>query len=368
MTDTASNRTATVPYRVRFDECAADGLARTSALLRYAQDVAWIHSERLGFDRDWYAARGLTWLVRAARVVVLRAVPLGTTLDVSTTVDGFRKVWARRRTEGASPTARSRSGPTPTGSSSMPAACRPACRPSSPPSTASCPAPFEPGRVALPPTPAGAAVHRGLVRPQDVDPLGHVNNAAYLDYLEEALLDGGPAAAAAVAAIPRTVRIEYLFQAVPGTVVTGSTWRDEPATGASRWAWRLTDDDGADLARGTLDGRGGTPDSPTRPGSRQERSMTRTVFRGGSVFDGTGVGSTAGRRRRGGRPDRRRRQRPGRRRRRRHRRQDAAARACSTATCTSPRATSTCGASSTRRSPTSSTRRRGTSRRRSGRA
>ena len=93
--------------------------------------------------------------------------------------------------------------------------------------------------------------------------MAHVNNAAYLDWLDEALLDSGPAAAAAVAAIPRTVRIEYLLQAVPGTVVTGSTWRDDPATGVeARWAWRLTDDDGADLARGTLDGRGGTPDNP----------------------------------------------------------------------------------------------------------
>ena len=263
MTDTASNRTATVPYRVRFDECAADGLARTSALLRYAQDVAWIHSERLGFDRDWYAARGLTWLVRAARVVVLRAVPLGTTLDVSTTVDGFRKVWARRRTDG-----RLADGTLAFWAHTdwviVDARGLPTRVPAEFPAVyGELPGPFEPGRVALPPTPAGAAVHRGLVRPQDVDPLGHVNNAAYLDYLEEALLDSGPAAAAAVAAIPRTVRIEYLLQAVPGTVVTGSTWRDEPATGdEARWAWRLTDDDGADLARGTLDGRGGTPDNP----------------------------------------------------------------------------------------------------------
>ena len=87
-----------------------------SALLRYAQDVAWIHSERLGFDRDWYAARGLTWLVRAAEVALVRAIPLGTTIDVSTTVAGLpqglgappdRRAPGRRR--------RSPSGPTPTG-------------------------------------------------------------------------------------------------------------------------------------------------------------------------------------------------------------------------------------------------------------
>ena len=30
-----------VPYRARFDECGANGLVRSSALLRYAQDLAW---------------------------------------------------------------------------------------------------------------------------------------------------------------------------------------------------------------------------------------------------------------------------------------------------------------------------------------
>ena len=42
-----------------------------------------------------------------------------------------------------------------------------------------------------PPTPDDAAVTRPRVRPQDVDPMGHVNNAAYIDYLEEALLAAG---------------------------------------------------------------------------------------------------------------------------------------------------------------------------------
>ena len=35
-----------------------DGRVRTSALLRYAQDLAWQHSDALGFDRAWYAGRG----------------------------------------------------------------------------------------------------------------------------------------------------------------------------------------------------------------------------------------------------------------------------------------------------------------------
>ena len=60
---------------MRFDEAAPDGRLRTSGLLRYAQDLAWIHSASLGFDRGWYGERGLTWLVRAANVAVLGRGP-----------------------------------------------------------------------------------------------------------------------------------------------------------------------------------------------------------------------------------------------------------------------------------------------------
>ena len=247
----AANRTATVAYRVRFDECGPDGTARTSAMLRYAQDVAWIHSERLGFDRDWYATRGLTWLVRAAQVTILRPVPLGTTLDVSTTVSGFRKVWARRRTDG-----RLADGTLAFWAHTdwviVDARGLPTRVPSEFPEVyGTMPGPFEPGRVPLPPTPAGASTHRGLVRPQDLDPLGHVNNAAYLDYLEEGLFAAGEAAATAVTTSPRSVWLEYLVQATPGATVEGSTWSDDAGAGepATR-AWRLTDEGGIELARG----------------------------------------------------------------------------------------------------------------------
>jgi acyl-CoA thioesterase FadM len=272
---TAANRTATVSYRVRFDECGQDGLARTSALLRYAQDVAWIHSERLGFDRDWYAGRGLTWLVRAARVVVLGPVPLGTTLEVSTTVSGFRKVWARRRTDG-----RLADGTLAFWAHTdwviVDARGLPTRVPAEFPAVyGAMPGPFEPGRVALQATPPDAARHEGIVRPQDLDPLGHVNNAAYLDYLEEAMLAGGPAPARGVAALPRTIRIEYLAQASPGAMVRGATWSDPTLAAhggeAEGWAWRLTDAAGADLARGRLENTGdaeeATGDEPAAAGS-----------------------------------------------------------------------------------------------------
>ena len=110
---------------------------------------------------------------------------------------------------------------------------------------------FEPGRVTLPAMPTdGGRPHRSLARPQDTDPMGHVNNAAYLDYFEEALLTEGGEAAALTAALPRRFRLEYVVPASPGTEVLGTVW---PLAGhEAGCAWRLDDEGGCELARGLL--------------------------------------------------------------------------------------------------------------------
>jgi acyl-CoA thioesterase FadM len=102
-------------YRVRFDEAGPDGRVRTATLLRYAQDVAWRHSEALGFDRAWYAERGLNWVVRGVELEVLRPIAMGTALRVATAVIGHRRIWARRLAEARCPTAISPPASSPTG-------------------------------------------------------------------------------------------------------------------------------------------------------------------------------------------------------------------------------------------------------------
>lgn len=240
----------TLPYRVRFDECGPDALVRSSALLRYAQDIAWAHSERMGFDRAWYAERGLAWVVRAAELVILAPVGLGETIDMSTAVTGFRRVWARRRTEGRladgslvfwghtdwvmTDTARGLPGRVPV---EFPAAFV------VPPGS------FEPGRVALPPTPPGAVGHDSVVRPQDLDPMGHVNNAVYVDYLEETLGQAAGVTAPVMVGSPRRIRIEYLVPAAAGARLRSEAWPLAIDAGEPGWAWRLTDGHGHELAR-----------------------------------------------------------------------------------------------------------------------
>lgn len=243
----------TVPYRVRFDECGPDGRVHSSSLLRYAQDIAWVHSEALGFTREWYDARGLAWVVRAAELVVLAPIRSGVTVHVSTAVVGFRRVWSRRRTE-----ARFEDG-------SMAfwghtdfvmldlARGMPGRVPDEFPATFEVPpGTFEPGRVALPATPDAAVIVRSAVRPRDIDPMGHVNNTVYMDYLEEAVLAAGDPGAAALAAIPRAIRLEYVVAAGPGESLLSAAWPVGDEAGG--WAWRLVDDEDRELARGRVTG------------------------------------------------------------------------------------------------------------------
>jgi acyl-ACP thioesterase len=234
------------PYRVRFDEAAPDGLLRTSVLLRYAQDLAWFHSASRGFDRGWYAERGLTWLVRAAEIDVLQPIRVGSDLVGTTRVVGSRRVWARRRTDLRTSDGviaadiridwlllDRRGSPT-------------RIPPEFGPIFGMHQQPVELARVDLPGAPDDARTTTIAVRPQELDPMDHVNNAVYADWVEEQVLSG--AGAADVRAIPRRLRLEYARAAAAGATVSATTWR-EPG---GPWACRIVEADGADVLRARL--------------------------------------------------------------------------------------------------------------------
>jgi acyl-ACP thioesterase len=237
------------PYRVRFDEGGPDGLIRTSVLLRYTQDLAGHHSSSRGFGRSWYAERGITWLVRAAEVAVVAPIAVGTELVGTTHVVGWRRVWARRRTEfrdaeGAvvswvhidwvllddrgTPTRIPREFDAVFGA---------------PPAT------FGLARVDLGEVPHAPAVRAEFtVRPQELDPMDHVNNAVYCDWLDEAVLAAG--GNAAVRAVPRLVRLEYARAAEPAAHLVADAWLDGEA-----WVCRVAEAEGAELLRARLEPR-----------------------------------------------------------------------------------------------------------------
>ncbi len=253
MTDASLGGTATTPsvhetaYRVRFDEAGPDGLLRTSGLMRFAQDLAWLHSTALGFGREWYAERGLTWLVRAAELEVLAAIPMGRDVAARTEVVGMRRVFARRRGEFRLPDgtlaawvhtdwvlidARGALTRIPPvfiemfGGIGLDASI---------------------GRLELPPTPPDAVRLQLTVRPHELDPMAHANNAVYLDWLEETVADAG--GEGDLAGIPRRYRLEYALAAEAGARVETAAWQADGS-----WSFRLAPGTtGPDLFRARLE-------------------------------------------------------------------------------------------------------------------
>jgi acyl-CoA thioesterase FadM len=231
-------------YRVRFDEATPDGLAKTSTLLGYLQDVAWRHSEVCGFPREWYAEGGLAWVVRAMDVTLAAPIRDGERLWVSTRIVGFRRVMARRHSE-----LRAADG-MPAGDAVVDWAMTDGHAPVRVPGEITgIPgverSSFVPTRVDLPQMPPGARVQEIVPRLRELDPMGHANNGVYLDWLDEAVTAAG--GADDVRAAARRYRVEYLRAAGPGVALRSIAWRDGPG-----WAWRLADDTG-DLVRGRLD-------------------------------------------------------------------------------------------------------------------
>jgi acyl-ACP thioesterase len=238
--------TCSFAYRVRFDEAAPDGLVRTSVLLRYAQDLAWFHSSARGFTRAWYRDRGLTWLARAAEVTVLGGMGVGEEFVGTTQVVGWRRVWARRRTDFVDASGSTvawmhvdwvlldgRGAPTRIPKEFEGIFWAPE-------------AAFQLGRVVLSAAPVSA--HRATfeVRPHELDPMDHVNNAVYADWLDERVIRAG--GTDMVRHIPRTVRLEYARAVEGGATVVADVWPD-----ADGWSCRLADADGADLLRARLE-------------------------------------------------------------------------------------------------------------------
>lgn len=247
-------REHTQEYRVRFDECGASGLLRSGGYLRMMQDLAWRHSEVMGFDRQWYRSNRLAWLVRFADLQVTGEARPGDTLQATTRVTGWRHVWARREShamvEG-----------TEVASALIDwvlidEAGRPARIPAGIAGRFTNGIPtFRPARLTLPEPPADAVSRAWSVGIRDLDPMRHVNNATYLDVLDEAVAaDTGGLAGHRP---PVRYQVEYLRPALPGHTVSVVRWS---ATDDGTLA-RCVDGDNQELvrARVTLGLAGGHP-------------------------------------------------------------------------------------------------------------
>jgi acyl-CoA thioesterase FadM len=190
---------------VRFDECDSRGQMRSAALLRHAQDLAWRHSEVLEYGRAWYEARGVGWVVRSVDMLIDQPPHSNEDLAGTTALVGFRHVMARRHTRLFSATGRviadaaidwvmtDQDG-------------RPVRFPQEFESfVRRVDATFAPIKIPAA-APSGVAIDVSIRR-ADIDPLGHVNHAAWLEIIEEAIAQVAPTH---LEALRRQIRMEYL--------------------------------------------------------------------------------------------------------------------------------------------------------------
>jgi medium-chain acyl-[acyl-carrier-protein] hydrolase len=237
------------PYRVRFEEATATETVRTAIYLAWAADIAWQHSTLLGFGRDWYTKRGLFWLVRAVRLDVFKPVRTYGDVFMTTQVTGYRRIAAHRHSE-----VRDASGELIAGLEIDWVMTNAKGVPTRVPEemlhfVADSAATFDMMKVALPPTPPDAAERTFRVRRRDLDPLNHVNNSVYIDYLEEALEAAGQGVL--LTAMPWRYEIDFVAAAERDNLLVGRTWPLEGGVDGAEGglAYRLSREDGTEIFR-----------------------------------------------------------------------------------------------------------------------
>ena len=256
--------TSTRDFRVRHYECDLYGHVNNANYLRYMQEAAFDASALAGYDTARYAAMGLLWLARETQIDFLQPLRYGDTVEVKTWVSGFRGATSRRRYEIRRAGTGEAAATAHTDWVLLDAAT---LRPVRIPSGMA--AAFFPEGVPavslprdsfpeVPPAPPGTFKIRRRVALWEIDPAGHVNNAAYLEYVEDCGMQviaahGWPAARMAeegFAIVIRQHRIEYIQPAVLDDELEISTWAFEVKRSSAQRHYAITRiSDGSRVAR-----------------------------------------------------------------------------------------------------------------------
>lgn len=230
-------------FRVRHYECDAYGHLNNIQYLRWMQEAAFGASAAVGYDFARYASLGKVWLVRDTDIEYLLPLGYDDEVQIKTWVLDFRRSHSRRRYEFILPRTGQLAARAATDWVLVDAATlRPAVVPEEM-QLAFCPegapkvgAPKAGApRVrfpASPPPPPNVFSVRTRAEWRDIDSMWHVNNAAYLGYLEEVVTrlcetHGWPMqrmSAAGFAIVARQHRIEYRQPAKLGDDLEVTTW------------------------------------------------------------------------------------------------------------------------------------------------
>ena len=244
-------------FRVRHSECDGYEHLRPGNYLRLMQETAFDASAAAGYDTATYRAMGAHWLVRETHIDFLQPIRYGDVVTIRTWVMDFRRIRSQRaygfRAAATGEllakavtdwvyldAATGRPAP-------IPDEMRRGFFPEGPPSEA---APRE--RFPVVGEPVGGAFRlRRRVAWRDIDAMRHMNNAAYLFYMEDARVQALEAEGRTLdrmAPLPRRIEIEYRLPALMGDEIEISTWETGLDMGTRHFAIaRLVD--GALLAQ-----------------------------------------------------------------------------------------------------------------------
>jgi acyl-CoA thioester hydrolase len=233
--------THTATFRVRHYECDAYGHVNNANYLRYMQEAAFDASEAVGWGFARYEAAGYQWLAYETDIEYLQPLRYGDLLEIKTWVADWRRVRSLRMYEmrkiGESElVARGQTDwvflDAKTG---YPIAITPEIVAAYSDGEVVEQAPPRKRATPAPPPPPGVFTHRRRVEWRDIDTAQHVNNAAYLNYLEECTILAGEAHGWPVtrsrgegfAIIARQHHIEYKQPATLGDEIEVATWASD---------------------------------------------------------------------------------------------------------------------------------------------
>jgi acyl-CoA thioester hydrolase len=228
-------------FAVRSYEVDLYGHVNNAQYLRYMQEAAISASSAVGYDEARYVELGSVWLIRELEIEYLQPLKMGDSIEMLTWVGDFRRVRSRRYYE-------LRKGST--GDLVAKANVdwvyldRVSQRPlhlSDEMIVAFAPDPADRQEVgerrerfpAPPPPPPKPYIMQRRVEWRDVDNAGHVNNANYLNFMEECAMQAAESVgvpldatlnAEHLAIIARRHHIEYRQQATYGEQLTVTTY------------------------------------------------------------------------------------------------------------------------------------------------
>ena len=241
-------------FRVRSYECDMHGHVNHANYLRYMQEAALDASAAVGYDEARYLQLGTIWLIRETQIEYLRPVRFGDSVEITTWVGDFRRVRSRRyyvihnAATGEEVAKASTDWVYIERESGRPARVPDemvsAFMPEGAPEPSAPRDPFP----AAPPPPSGTFAMQREVEWRDIDTAQHVNNATYLNYMEECGIQAAKAfgwptsrmQSEQFAIVARQHRIEYRQQATLGDHLTVSTYLSNLRRSSATRVYRIT--------------------------------------------------------------------------------------------------------------------------------